>query len=506
MVTVNEFSLSATAKDVRKIRCEALVLGVVQGSNGPVLLDSGLSEKSTGALGSTLVSLGVSGKADEVTRLPGLAGADADVIVLTGLGREETATDEETLRRAAGAAIRNLMGVESVVIALPAPTVAAVAAIAEGAALGAYVYTENRHATAASLKAPVSTVTVHSPVASDPAVSGALSRAEILGKAVNATRTLVNRPPSHLYPETFATAARELARSLPVKVTVFDEKKLEKDGYGGLMGVGKGSSRPPRMVKVEYSPSKPAKKLALVGKGITFDSGGLSLKPPAGMETMKCDMAGAAVALNALLAIAELGLPIKVTAWLCIAENMPSGTAQRPTDVMTTYGGRTVEVLNTDAEGRLVMADGIAAASEEGPDILLDVATLTGAQMVALGKRTSAVMGDESVRTAVAAAANRAGELFWAMPIPEELRASLNSQVADIANVGEKMGGMMTAAAFLREFVGETNGHTIPWGHLDIAGPAFNEAAPHGYTPKEGTGVAVRTLVAYAEDLVSNRL
>ncbi len=504
MITASDLSLSATAKDVRKVRCDALVLGVVQGSDGPVLLDSGLSEKSTGALGSTLASLGVSGRADEVHRLPGLSGAEADVIVLTGLGREESATDEETLRRASGAAIRNLHGTESVVIALPAPTVAAVAAIAEGAALGAYVYTENRHATADSLKAPVTNVTVHSPVATDSAVAGVLNRAEILGRAVNATRTLVNRPPSHLYPETFATAAKELSRSLPVKVTVLDEKKLEKDGYGGILGVGKGSSRQPRLVKVEYAPSKSIKKLALVGKGITFDSGGLSLKPPAGMETMKCDMAGAAVVLNALLAIAEMGLPIKVTAWLCIAENMPSGTAQRPSDVITTYGGRTVEVLNTDAEGRLVMADGLVAASEENPDVLLDVATLTGAQMVALGKRTSAVMGDEDIRDAVAAAARRAGELFWTMPIPEELRASLNSQVADIANIGEKMGGMMTAAAFLREFVGESNGRTIPWGHLDIAGPAFNEGAAHGYTPKEGTGVAVRTLVAFAEDLVSN--
>ena len=203
------------------------------------------------------------------------------------------------------------------------------------------------------------------------------------------------------------------------------------------------------------------------------------------------------------LAIAELGLPLKVTAWLCLAENMPSGTAQRPSDVLTTYGGRTVEVLNTDAEGRLVMADGLAIASEENPDVIIDVATLTGAQMVALGNRVSAVMGEDGVRDAVKAAADRAGELFWPMPLPEELRASLDSPTADLANIGERFGGMMTAAVFLREFVGEVDGVKIPWAHLDIAGPAFNEGAPYGYTPKEGTGVAVRTLVSYAEDVLA---
>jgi leucyl aminopeptidase len=215
-------------------------------------------------------------------------------------------------------------------------------------------------------------------------------------------------------------------------------------------------------------------------------------------------MAGAAAVLSAVLAVAELGLPVKVTGWLCLAENMPSGTATRPSDVLTMFGGKTVEVLNTDAEGRLVMADGIAAASLEQPDVILDVATLTGAQVVALGNRTAAVMGDEGVSNAIKAAADRAGELFWPMPLPEELRASLDSQVADLANIGERMGGMMTAAVFLNEFVGEgADGSTIPWAHLDIAGPAFNEGAPYGYTPKHGTGVAVRTLVSYVEDVLA---
>lgn len=520
-----ELNLTAIAKDVKKAACDAVVIGVGQTSDGPVLLENPLAEKSAQALRESLPILGVTGAADEVRRLPGLPETGADILVLAGVGRLPDGSvpphagpgtsargasslgtsplGEEALRRAAGSAVRQLAGVGSVLLALPAPTVAAAAAVAEGAALGSYSFTAHRSATAGKVKNDVGHVTILTPAAHDKQLQAALARAAVLGRSVNATRSLVNQPPSHLYPETFAQAAKELARSLPVKVTVLDEKKLEKDGYGGLTGVGKGSVRPPRLVKIEYSPARAKVKLAFVGKGITFDSGGLSLKPATGMMTMKCDMAGAAVVLNATLAIAELGLPLTVTAWLCLAENMPSGTAQRPSDIMTTYGGRTVEVLNTDAEGRLVMADGLAAASEEKPDALIDVATLTGAQMVALGNRVSAVMGDDGVRDAIKAAADRAGELFWPMPLPEELRPSLDSRVADIANMGEKYGGMMTAALFLREFVGEADGGKIPWAHLDIAGPAFNEGDPYGYTPKDGTGVAVRTLVAYAEDVAA---
>ena len=219
---------------------------------------------------------------------------------------------------------------------------------------------------------------------------------------------------------------------------------------------------------------------------------------------MKSDMAGAAVVLNTVLAIAGLGLPVKATAWLCIAENMPSGAAQRPADVLTMFGGKTVEVLNTDAEGRLVMADGIVAASQEFPDAIIDVATLTGAQLVALGDRTAGLMGADSVTGPLKAAADRAGELVWPMPLPEELRPSLDSQVADIANIGERHGGMMTAAVFLREFVGKgKDGEPIPWAHIDIAGPSFNNGSPYGYNHKQGTGCTVRTLVAYAEDILA---
>ncbi|ABY24156.1 cytosol aminopeptidase [Renibacterium salmoninarum ATCC 33209] len=498
-------SLASVNSPAGTLEGDALVIGVVKGSDGPVLFESPLDAAETAALNDSLTTLGVSGNIDSLHRLPAPAEVKAKILVLAGLGAvQDGAPNAEALRKTAGSAVRQLAGLDTVVIALPAADAAQLAAVAEGAALGAYRYAARRSGDD-SAKQSVQNVIISSAI-NTRAAKTILNRAAVVGKAVNATRTLVNEPPSRLYPETFAEAAKELAKGLPVKVTVWDEKKLEKDGFGGILGVGQGSSRPPRLVKVEYSPARAKKHIALVGKGITFDSGGISLKPAASMMTMKCDMAGAASILTAALAAAELGLPVKVTAWLCIAENMPSATATRPSDVITIFGGKTVEVLNTDAEGRLVMADGLAIASTEHPDVLLDVATLTGAQVIALGNRTSAVMGDEQLSNSVKEAADKSGELFWTMPIPDELRPSLDSPVADLANIGEKAGGMMTAAAFLAEFVGSAkSGAKIPWAHLDIAGPAFNESAPYGYTPKHATGVAVRTLLSFAEGVAAGK-
>lgn len=504
MTAKEPITFRVISSDLAKASSDALVIAVAKGADGPVILDAPLSPAALTSLKASLSALGVTGAADQVLRLPGLPDTGAKILVLAGVGRVlGSAVTEEALRRMAGATIRQLAGLGHVVIAVPTTSVSQVSALVEGAALGGYQYA-SLHSSKAGKQAPVSKVTIYSTLAKDPELAAALERASVVAKAVNATRTLVNEPPSVLYPATFAEAAKDLAKGLPVKVTVFDEKKLLKDGWGGIMGVGQGSSRPPRMVKVEYKSERSVADLALVGKGITFDSGGISIKPGAGMVTMKCDMAGAAAVLNTVLAVAALGLPVNVTGWLCIAENMPSGTAIRPSDVLTMFGGKTVEVLNTDAEGRLVMADGLVAASAEFPDVIIDVATLTGAQVVALGHRTAGVMGDEGVSAALKAAADRAGELVWPMPLPEELRPSLDSPVADMANIGERMGGMMTAAVFLQEFIGKgKDGETIPWAHLDIAGPAFNEGAPYGYTPKQGTGMAVRTLVSYVEDVVT---
>jgi len=492
--------VTLTSANPARQTADALVVAVASSPDGPRVVGADwLPSETVAQVRDLAVALGITGAADEVRRLPAAGGLAARTVVLTGVGALDAgaAPEAEALRRAAGAALREVTGVRSVAVGLPAEDVAQLTAVVEGALLGAYAYTRYRTGEAATGSAPTAEITVLTPRARDKAAAQAVARAEVLAAAVHDVRDLVNAAPNDLFPAAFADAAKAAAKesgARSLKVTVLDEKALAAGGYGGILGVGQGSARPPRLVKVAYSPSRPKAKVALVGKGITFDSGGISIKPAAGMDAMKSDMAGAAAVLHTVLAAARLELPVAVTAWLCLAENMPSGTAQRPSDVLTIRGGTTVEVLNTDAEGRLVMADGLVAAVEEKPDLVVDVATLTGAQLVALGPRVSAVMGTDDARTEVVDAAGVAGEAFWPMPLPADLRAGLKSKVADIANIGDRFGGMLTAGLFLQEFVG-----TTPWAHLDIAGPAFNEKAAFGYTPTGGTGVAVRTLLTLIE-------
>jgi leucyl aminopeptidase len=326
----------------------------------------------------------------------------------------------------------------------------------------------------------------------------------VLADAMTLVRDLVNTSPSHLYPETFAAEAERVARVAGLEFQALDHAALASGGYGGLVGVGQGSVHPPRLVRLSYRHPEASKTVVFCGKGITFDSGGLSLKPPKSMESMKSDMGGAAAVLGAVQAIAALQVPVNVVGYLAMAENMPGGHAQRPSDVITIFGGKTVEVLNTDAEGRLVLADALARSAQDSPDLLVDVATLTGAQLVALGPRIAGVMGsDDDVAAAVADAARRAGEQAWPMPLPAELRKGLDSAVADIANVtAERHGGMLVGGLFLKEFVPDG----VRWAHVDIAGPAFHEGEPYGYTPKGGTGAAVRLLVQVATDVADGRL
>ena len=336
------------------------------------------------------------------------------------------------------------------------------------------------------------------------AAGRAVEDAQTVTDAVAQARDWVNTPPGDLRPPTFADAITALAADVAgskVKVEVWDEKRLAKERCGGILAVGRGSETPPRLVTLTYAPRGAKQHLALVGKGITFDSGGLSIKSGPGMSTMKIDMAGAAAVVTAMLAIAKLGLPIKVTAYACLAENMPSGTATRPGDVLTMRSGSTVEVLNTDAEGRLVLGDGLALATETEPDLIVDVATLTGACVVALGERTSGILGsDDATIQRLTSASGTAGEPMWPLPIPTEITAAVKtSKIADLRQHNPKpYGGTLFAAAFLREFVGD-----VPWAHLDIAGPSFNDGAPYGEIPNGGTGVAVRTLVQLARDLTA---
>jgi leucyl aminopeptidase len=488
--------------EIASLDVDAVVIGVVS-TDSDVGLAPGaesVDRAFDGTLAASLASLGASGEAGEVTKIPTFGKLAAPVVVAVGLGAQEAAHDAEALRRAAGAGLRALAGSASVAVALPVSAAGDVTAVATGALLGNYSYlayrTGDRH------KQPVGEVTV---VAAD--VEGgddALRRAEVLAESVTLVRDLVNAPPSDLSPEILAETAEQVAREAGLSVEVLDEKALVDGGYGGIAGVGQGSVNPPRLVRLAYEHPEATYTVAFVGKGITFDSGGLSLKPADSMDWMKSDMGGAAAVLGALKAIAGLAPRANVVGYLAIAENMPSGTAQRPSDVIRIYGGKTVEVLNTDAEGRLVMADAIVRAGEDDPDLIIDVATLTGAQLVALGTRTAGVMAnDDAVRERVVAAAGRAGEAAWPMPLPEELRKGLDSAVADIANIsGERWGGMLTAGVFLKEFVPEG----VRWAHLDIAGPAFHKGEPYGYTPKGGTGAAVRTLVQVVEDVAADGL
>ncbi|MGX5695336.1 leucyl aminopeptidase [Agromyces soli] len=441
-----------------------------------------------------LAALGAKGASDELTRLadPAVAGR---VVAVAGTGAR---ADAPALRLAAGSALRQLADASRVAIAVPAGDADEAAALLEGAALGAYRFNEYR----SKPKPAATAIALHTDL--DEASVG-VARVRAVAEAVAATRDLVNASPSELYPASFAELVVDAASAAGLGVRVLDEAALAEGGFGGILGVGSGSSRGPRLVRLEYAPEGATRSFAIVGKGITFDSGGLSLKPMQSMVGMKTDMAGAAAAFRATLALAELGAPIKVIAWLCLAENLPSGTAMRPNDVLRIRGGKTVEVLNTDAEGRLVLADGLVAASEEQPDAIVDVATLTGAQMVALGSRITGLMGDDELVRRVRAAAEAVDEAVWPMPLPEHVKPLLKSDVADLANtkLGAGMPGMLMAGVFLQEFVGERDGARIPWAHLDIAGPSDNSGGGWGFTGTGPTGVAVRTLVKLAEDLAA---
>src|SRR5216683_6060804 len=450
---------------------DALVIGVFQGPDGPVLT---LSTDEIDLM-SALTALGATGKAEEITKIPtaGLPGGSggvvppghalaggsggvvppghalaAPVIVAVGLGPEPKAPDAdhaerraylERLRRASGAAARDLMSgtpgrAKRIAIALPAGEPDEAEAVALGALLGGYAFRKYRTATSAPGDIEQIMHTAH---------DDSVRRARILADAMTLVRDLVNTAPADMVPADLAAVAQQTAAAHGVSVQVLDENELAKEGFGGILAVGMGSAHPPRLVRLEYTHPDAVRTVVFAGKGITFDSGGLSLKPPKAMETMKADMSGAAAVLAAVQAIAELGPAVNVVGYLPLAENMPGGAAQRPSDVITIYGGKTVD------------------------------------------------------------AARRAGEAMWPMPLPEDLRKGLDSTIADIANVSpDRSGGMLVAGLFLREFVPAG----VRWAHLDIAGPAYNDGASYGYVAKGGTGAAVRTLVQIAADVAEGKL
>ena len=493
-------TLTVSERPVAELKGDALVLVSVQTEKGAALAPGHrLVEKTAAHIESALSTLKAKGEADEVVKLVSVPGLSLALVVVTGAGKVATSgapIDAEAIRRAVGSATRQLSGLAKVVVLAPGEGVAEATAAAEGALLGAYTITS---AAAGTVSTPVKSLIVMTPAARDRGLRTAIKRAVALGRATSYARDLVNQAPNELYPETFAAQIKKRAVDSDVKISVLDESGLARGAFGGHLTVGGGSARGPRLVTLRYTPAKAKKHIAFVGKGITFDSGGLAIKPTKSMTTMKCDMAGAAAVASAVFAIAELGLQVEITAHLCLAENMIGPGACRPGDVVTLRGGKTVEINNPDAEGRMVLADGLALASEKKPDLIIDIATLTGAAVAALGHRTAAFLSnDDDLRDAIKVIADAAGEPFWPFPLLEDIRPTLNSAVADLLQSGPI--GVIYAGWFLAEFVGKgKDGQPIPWAHFDIAGPAFNDTSPWGYTPKQGTGFGVRTLVGIAE-------
>ena len=463
-----------------------------------------LSAEAIEEIEADLIALEATGASDQVHRLVVPALPVASVLTI-GLGKARDEWPADTIRRASGVAARSLGGAEAVITTLaelPGDDVGSAAV--EGLILGSYRFTAFRSGKTAPKDKGLTKITV---LATGKDAKKQAAHGAAVATAVATARDFVNTPPSHLFPAEFARRAKALGESVGLEVEILDDKALQKAGYGGIIGVGQGSSRLPRLVRLIHRGSKLAKKpkqakrVALVGKGVTFDTGGISIKPAASMHYMTSDMGGAAAVIATVTLAAQLELPIDVIATVPMAENMPSSTAQRPGDVLTQYGGITVEVQNTDAEGWLILADAIVRACEDNPDYLIETSTLTGAQTVALGARIPGVMGSDEFRDRVAAISQREGENGWPMPLPDDLKDDLKSQVADLSNIsGQRFAGMLVAGVFLREFVADG----VSWAHIDVAGPAYNTGGPWGYTPKGSTGVPTRTMFAVLEDIAEN--
>jgi leucyl aminopeptidase len=517
-------SLTLVDTDPAELAVDAVVVGVYahEGGDAKLLLASGaesvaaaFSDRPGGGLAETLRVLGASGAVGEVTKVAAFGAVAAPLVVAVGLGPEPAgaAPAAETLRRAAGSVTRALAGSGSVALVLPlsdrdAPTdeelTAGVRAIAEGAVLGAYRFAGYKTKPVAGRRDAVRKALVHVPDAGSRLAKTALKRSGTVAAAVTRTRDWINTAPNELRPPQFADAVAAAAAEVALKVTVLDEKALAKQGYGGILAVGMGSSAAPRLVRIAYEPAGATRRVALVGKGITFDTGGVSIKPAAGMWEMKSDMSGAAAVAATMVAIAQLKPKVAVVAYAPMAENMASGSAYRPGDVVSMYNGKQVEVLNTDAEGRMVLGDAIARACEDEPDYLFEVSTLTGGQVIALGKRIAGVMGTPELCERVRDAGDLAGEPAWPMPLPDDVRKGMDSDVADISQVNagmDRAGHMLQGGIFLSEFVTEG----VQWAHIDIAGPSYHSGEPFGYWSKGGTGVPVRTLITLVEQIATEK-
>ena len=484
--------------DIAQIEADAIVVNLFEGMEQPGGATAAVDEVLDGAI-SSLISRGeIKGKFGEVSIVHTFGKLPAGIVAIAGLGKRQD-FNVDRIRGITGDFCRALrkLNCHKIATILHGTGIggieleASAEAIAEGALLGLYGFTKYKKPEYEDIEEILLAVREKGNV---PILETAIGKGKLVAEATNLARDMVNEPANYMTPGQMAEAAKEIASKYNLEFKVFDREDMETMGMGALLGVAKGSNQPPKLITLSYKGDKRSKKaVGFLGKGITFDSGGISIKPSEGMNEMKDDMAGAATVMTAVVAIAQLKPKINVTAVVPATENLPSGTALKPGDILKAMNGKTIEVVNTDAEGRLILADALSYAQKLGLSSLIDLATLTGACRVALGTLYSGVFSnDQDLADKVLKSAKITGEKMWQMPMPEEYKEQIKSEIADVKNIGNRYGGAITAALFLAEFAANT-----PWVHIDIAGTA-SSTKESGYIVKGATGVGVRTLVELA--------
>jgi leucyl aminopeptidase len=484
--------------DIARIEADAIVVSLFEGVDKPAGATASVDRALDGAIASLITQNQIKGKLEEISMVHTFGKIPAKMVAVAGLGRGQDFNIDK-IRRVTGHFCRELrkLNCRKVATVLHGAGAgglesrASAKAITEGTLLGLYSFTRYKRPEYEDIEELLIVAGQEQEV---PALEAAVAEAKVLAQATNLSRDMVNEPANYMTPSRMAEIAGEIAGKHHLEIEIFDRDDMEALGMGALLGVAKGSNQPPKLIRLAYKGDGDSKQaFGFLGKGITFDSGGISIKPSEGMDEMKGDMAGAAAVMTALGAIAQLKPKINVTAIIPATENLPSGTALKPGDILKAMNGKTIEVISTDAEGRLILADALSYACRFGLSPLIDLATLTGACRVALGMLYAGVFGnDRRLVDKVLKAADQTGERMWHMPMAEEYKEQNKSDIADIKNSGNRYGGAITAALFLAEFVDNT-----PWVHLDIAGPRLSSKET-GYTVKGATGFGVRTLVELA--------
>jgi leucyl aminopeptidase len=497
--------IKVIAGDIAQIEADAIVVNLFEGVTEPSGATAAADKALDGAIGSLISRGEIKAKFGEVNILHTFGKLPARMVAIAGLGKRED-FNVHKIRGVTGEFCRALrkMNCRKIATILHGAGMggieleASAEAITEGALLGLYTFAKYKKPEYEDIAEMQIVVREDAEV---PILELAIGKGKLVAEATNLARDMGNEPANYMTPSQMAETAKEIASKHDLEIKVFDQEDMEAMGMGALLGVAKGSNQPPKLITLSYEGDKSSgKTLGFLGKGITFDSGGISIKPSEGMADMKDDMAGAAAAMTALGAIAQLKPKINVTAIIPATENLPSGTALKPGDVLKTMNGKTIEVISTDAEGRLILADALIYAQKLGLSPLIDLATLTGACRVALGMLYSGLFGnDQNLIDEVLRAAERTGEKMWHMPMPEEYKEQIRSEIADVKNTGNRYGGAITAALFLAEFVGN-----IPWVHIDIAGPRLSDKEG-GYIVRGATGFGVRTLIELALSEAKNQ-